>query len=101
LPCPPTVGNFDLKTHGGICADPQWIYDGDEPIAHLQDALVEEPEQNLRYFNQVLKPVELREIRLAPGGRALVAGLQLYWKMAPSSPANCSPYTCATARVPT
>jgi len=79
----PHVAHFDLKTHGGICAGQEWIYDNDEPIARLQDHLVEEPEQNLRYFKQILKPIELREIRLRPGSRPLVAGVQLYWKMGP------------------
>jgi hypothetical protein len=77
------VAHFDLKTHGGICTGQEWIYDNDEPIARLQDNLVEEPEQNLRYFKQIFKPVELRETCLKPGGRLLVAGVQLYWKMAP------------------
>lgn len=72
---------FDLITYGGICAGQQWVCDGDQPIARLQDAVVEQPEQNLRYFNAILKPVELREIRLAPHQRPLVAGVQLYWKM--------------------
>ncbi len=75
------TAQLDLKTYGGICAGQQWICDGDQPIARLQDDIVEQPEQNLRYFNAVLKPVELREIRLAPGQKPLVAGVQLYWKM--------------------
>ena len=73
--------SFSLRTHGGICAGERWIYDNGEPIAQLHDAIVEQPEQNLRYFNQILKPVELRNLRLKPGGRPLVAGVQLYWKL--------------------
>ena len=61
--------SFALRTHGGLCAGERWIYDGDEPIAQLIDALVEQPEQNLRYFNAILKPVELRNLKLKPGGR--------------------------------
>ena len=72
---------FDLRTQGGVCAGQQWICDHDQPIARLQNDIVEQPEQNLRYFNGILKPVELREIRLAPDQRPLVGGLQLYWKM--------------------
>jgi len=77
----PHQSSFSLRTHGGICAGERWIYDGDEPIAQLCDAIVEQPEQNLRYFNQILKPIELRNLRLKPGGRPLVAGVQLYWKL--------------------
>ena len=72
---------FDLRTQGGVCAGQQWICDHDQPIARLQNDIVEQPEQNLRYFNGILKPVELREIKLAPDQRPLVGGLQLYWKM--------------------
>jgi hypothetical protein len=72
---------FTFRTHGGVCAGERWLYDGDQPIARLQDDIVEQPEQNLRYFDQVLKPIELRQLRLAPGGPPLVAGVQLYWKM--------------------
>ena len=79
----PHQSSFSLRTHGGICAGERWIYDGEEPIAQLWDAIVEQPEQNLRYFNQILKPVELRNMRLKPGGRPLMAGVQLYWKLGP------------------
>jgi phenolic acid decarboxylase len=59
---------FSLRTHGGVCAGEQWVYDGDLPIARLRSACVEQPEQNLRYFDRNLKPVELRDLRLRPGG---------------------------------
>ena len=75
--------SFHFRTHGGVCAGERWIYDGDEPIAQLTDSIVEEPEQNLRYFNAILKPIELRNLRLKPGGRPLLAGVQLYWKLGP------------------
>ena len=74
---------FTFRTRGGICAGQQWICDGDRPIARLCYDIVEQPEQNLRYFDQVLKPVELRDLRLAPDGRPLIAGVQLYWKFGP------------------
>lgn len=72
---------FALRTHGGLCAGEQWIYDRDQPIARLGSAPVEQPEQNLRYFNQNHKPVVLRDLRLSPGGRPLVAGVQLFWNL--------------------
>jgi hypothetical protein len=72
---------FALRTLGGACAGQQWLCDGDEPLARLRRDLVEQPEQNLRYFNRVPRPVELRELRLTPGGRPLFAGVQLYWKL--------------------
>lgn len=58
---------FALRTSGGVCAGEQWICDGEEPIACLTHALVAQPEQNLRYFNQNLKPLELRQLVLSPG----------------------------------
>ena len=79
----PHQSSFSLRNHGGICAGERWVYDGDEPIAQLRNTIVEQPEQNLRYFNQILKPVELRDLRLKPGGRPLIAGVQLYWKLGP------------------
>ncbi len=72
---------FDLVTRGGVTAGEEWICDGDEPIARLERAAVEQPEQNLRYFDRNLKPVVLRDLRLSPGGRPLVAGTQLFWNL--------------------
>ncbi len=72
---------FALRTSGGVCAGEEWLCDGDKPIACLTRALVEQPEQNLRYFNQNLKPLELRQLVLTPGGRPLVAGVQLFWNL--------------------
>ena len=46
---------FTFRTRGGVCAGQQWICDGDQPIARLCYGIVEQPEQNLRYFDQVLK----------------------------------------------
>ncbi len=74
---------FALRTLGGACAGEQWLCDGEAPVARLWRETVVQPEQNLRYFNQVLKPVELRDLRLTPGGPPRFAGAQLYWKMGP------------------
>lgn len=62
-----------------MCAGEQWIYDRDEAIARLEHVLIEQPEQNLRYFNSNPRPVNLRDLKLAPGGRPLIAGVQMYW----------------------
>jgi len=70
---------FHFRTRGGVCAGEQWIYDHDEPIARFEYTLIEQPEQNLRYFNGNPKPVNLRDLKLAPGGRPLISGVQLYW----------------------
>jgi hypothetical protein len=76
-------GVFGLHTRGGTCPGEQWLCDGDEPIARLQWSCAEQPEQNLRYFNRNLKPVELRQLRLRPGDRPLIEGVQLYWSLGP------------------
>lgn len=70
---------FTFRTHGGECAGQEWIYDGEEPIARLESRVIEQPEQELRYFDGNLKPVNLRDMKLKPGGRPLIAGVQLYW----------------------
>ena len=71
--------SFSFQTHGGVCAGEQWICDGDEPIARFENKLIEQPEQNLRYFDGNPKPVNLRDLKLKPGGRPLVSGVQLFW----------------------
>ncbi len=71
--------SFDLKTQGGVTAGQYWICDGETPIAHLEHALVEQPEQNLRYFNKNPRPVVLRSMSLAPHQRPMMDGVQLYW----------------------
>lgn len=73
--------NFSFRTHGGECAGTQWIYDHDDPIALFEKCLIEQPEQNLRYFNVVPRPLNLRHLKLKPGGRPLFSGVQLYWKL--------------------
>ena len=75
----PRKSNFTFRTRGGVCAGETWICDGDEPIACLENKLIEQPEQNLRYFNGNAKPVNLRYIKLRPGGRPLVDGVQMFW----------------------
>ncbi|MFH1571045.1 MAG: hypothetical protein ABIL09_23835 [Gemmatimonadota bacterium] len=72
---------FTFRTRGGLCAGEQWICDGDEPIARFEHVAVEQPEQNLRYFDRNPRPVNLRDLKLAPGARPLVAGVQLYWNL--------------------
>lgn len=72
---------FDLITRGGVTAGQEWIVDGDEPIARLDHVIVEQPEQNLRYFDRNERPVVLREMKLAPGGRPLIEGVQLFWNL--------------------
>ena len=74
---------FHFRTRGGVSAGEEWICDGDEPIARFEHVLVEQPEQNLRYFDRVARPVNLRDLKLTPGGRPLIAGLQLYWHLGP------------------
>ncbi|MCY3737941.1 MAG: hypothetical protein OXG13_16140 [Gemmatimonadaceae bacterium] len=72
---------FDLETRGGVTAGEEWICDNGQPIARLERVVVEQPEQNLRYFDRNLRPVVLRDLRLSPGGRPLVAGVQLFWNL--------------------
>lgn len=74
---------FTFRTHGGVTAGEEWIYDGDQPLARLECVTIEQPEQNLRYFDRNLKPVNLRDLRLSPGGRPLVSGVQMFWNLAP------------------
>ncbi len=72
---------FDVTTNGGVTAGQEWICDGDVPIARLEHVVVEQPEQNLRYFDRNLKPVVLRDLKLTPNGRPLVAGVQMFWNL--------------------
>ena len=75
---------FSFRQLGGVAAGERWIYashaDGtEEAIARLEHRVIEQPEQNLRYFNKNRRPVNLRDIKLKPGGRPLISGFQLYW----------------------
>jgi hypothetical protein len=81
-------GVFRLKTLGGACAGPQWLCDGDEPIARLvTDAPVGALEDNLMFtINPTAqpknpRPIMLRDMKLRPGGRAMLSGMQLYWEL--------------------
>jgi hypothetical protein len=74
---------FTFRTHGGVTAGEEWIYDGEQPLARLERVTIEQPEQNLRYFDRNLKPVNLRDLRLSPGGRPLVSGVQMFWNLGP------------------
>ena len=75
---------FSLRQQGGVSAGERWVCathrDGsEERIARLEHTTVEQPEQNLRYFNKNSRPVNLRDVVLRPGGRPLFAGFQLFW----------------------
>ena len=72
---------FTFRTLGGSSRGPRWIFDGDEPIACLEHQTVDQPEEELRYFSAVPMPVNLRDLKLRPGQRPLMAGVQLYWKL--------------------
>ncbi|MEE2656974.1 MAG: hypothetical protein VX733_00605 [Candidatus Latescibacterota bacterium] len=75
IPC------FHVHTEGGETAGQEWICDGDEKIARLAHDIVGQPEQNLRYFDRNPRPWNLRWLRLRPGGRPLVAGVQMFWNL--------------------
>lgn len=81
-------GVFTLTTLGGACAGPQLICDGDEPIARLvTDAPMGTLEENLMFtINSTAqpknpRPIMLRDMKLRPGGRAMLSGMQLYWEL--------------------
>jgi len=75
------IPRFSWRVHGGTVNYEQWVYDGEMPIARFDSSLVEQPEQALRYFNLVPRPLVLRSLRLTPGGMPLVEGVQLYWTL--------------------
>jgi hypothetical protein len=70
---------FSFRTQGGECAGQQWICDHEAPIARFEHRAIEQPEQELRYFDGNPRPVNLRDLKLVPGGRPLIAGVQLFW----------------------
>ena len=72
---------FYWKVYGGVVNPQQWICDGDIPLAMFEQRTIEQPEENLRYFNGIPKPPQLRYLRLKPDGKPLVNGVQLYWVM--------------------
>jgi hypothetical protein len=73
------VPEFSWRVQGGTANYEQWIYDHEDPIARFDSTLVEQPEQSLRYFNLIPRPLVLRRLKLVPGGAPLVEGVQLYW----------------------
>ncbi|HOI44575.1 MAG TPA: hypothetical protein PLX50_03055 [Candidatus Aminicenantes bacterium] len=58
----------------------QGIYDGDDRIAVLDMSTLDEPMQALMVFSLVEKPLLLRQVKLAPGGKPLVEAIHLFWK---------------------
>lgn len=78
----PHTPSFTWKVLGGSVNPEQWIYDGDIPLAMFEQRIIEQPGENLMFFNGIPKPPLLRHVRLSPGGPPLVEGIQLYWKLA-------------------
>jgi len=70
--------NFTWQFSGGVVNPEQWIYDGNIPIAMFENRTVEQPGQQLLFFNKVPRPLVLRKIKLTPDGNPLVDGIQLY-----------------------
>ena len=71
--------SFEWRVEGSTVNPVQAIYDGNNRIAVFEQRTIEQPEENLRYFNSVPKPPVLRNLVLTPGGKPLVEGVQLYW----------------------
>ena len=72
---------FSFRTLGGEVSGQQWIFDGEEPIAQFERRLIDQPEQILRYFNDVPRPINLRHLKLRPGALPTISGVQMYWKL--------------------
>lgn len=72
------VPSFTWQTRGGVVNAEQWIYDGDTPIALFENRTVEQPGEQLLFFNKVPRPLVLRKVKLTPDGIPLVDGIQLY-----------------------
>ena len=73
------VPRFSFRAKGGDVSGERWIHDGDDPIARFDYRQIQQPEQELRYFNAVPRPINLCDLVLRPGGRPQFAGVQLYW----------------------
>ncbi|MCE5249903.1 hypothetical protein LLG96_06755 [bacterium] len=71
---------FTWQHRGGAVNPEQWIYDGDIPIALFEQRIIEQPAEQLMFFNMVSKPPLLRHLRLTPDGAPLVEAVQLYCK---------------------
>lgn len=84
LPAPvlaatPHAAKFTWKVLGGAVNTEQWIYDGDIPLAMFEQRVIEQPAEDLMFFNGVPKPPVLRHVRLAPDAPPMVECIQLYW----------------------
>jgi len=75
----PHTPRFSWKVLGGSVNTEQWIYDGDIPLAMFEQRIIEQPAENLMFFNGVPKSPMLRHVRLSPDGPPLVECIQLYW----------------------
>ena len=73
--------NFTWKILGGVVNPEQWIFDGDMPVAMFEQRFIEQPGENLLFFDGVPKPPLLRHLKLTPDGEPLVEGVQLYWTL--------------------
>lgn len=71
--------SFTWQYRGGVVNPEQWIYDGDIPLAMFEQRLIEQPGENLLFFNGVEKPPLLRHLKLRPDGDPVIEGVQLYW----------------------
>jgi len=71
---------FTWQVRGGVVNAEQWIYDGETPIALFENRTVEQPGQQLMFFNRVPRPIVLRKIKLTPDGEPLIECIQLYSK---------------------
>lgn len=72
---------FTWKILGGVVNPEQWIFDGDIPVAMYEQRFIEQPGENLLFFDGVPKPPLLRHLKLTPDGKPLVEGMQLYWTL--------------------
>ncbi len=70
---------FTWRVLGGAVNPEQWIYDGEIPLAMFEQRVIEQPAENLMFFNGIPKPPVLRHVRLSPDGPPLVECIQLYW----------------------
>ena len=70
---------FTWKVLGGVVNPEQWIYDGDIPVAMFEQRYIEQPGENLLFFDGTTRPPLLRHLKLTPNGMPLIEGVQLYW----------------------
>ncbi len=73
--------SFSWKILGGVVNPEQWIFDGTVPVAMFEQRFIEQPGENLLFFDGVPKPPLLRHLKLTPDGEPLVEGVQLYWTL--------------------